>query len=260
MTRKSGDSASESRTHFGDRSVSRAEKPLLVRRVFESVAPQYDLMNDLMSGGLHRLWKTAFVDALAPRPDERILDIAGGTGDIAFRMADRTARRFRGTGPAITVMDVNEAMIAAGRQRREATRFPGIRWAVGDAETLPIADGAADAVTIAFGIRNVTRIEAALAEARRVLRPGGRCLCLEFSRVAVPLLDRLYDRYSYAVIPRLGAWIAGDAESYRYLVESIRRFPSQSAFAGMMARAGFARVTYRNLSGGIVAMHSGWRI
>ncbi|SRR5258706_1753594 len=241
---------------FGYRDVAPEEKPALVREIFSSVARRYDLMNDLMSMGVHRLWKDAFVDWLNPQPGLAILDVAGGTGDIAFRIADRVA----GRGEAeITVCDINPDMLAEGMRRpRPATGK--ITWLCGDAENLPIESESRDAYTIAFGIRNTTHLEKALGEARRVLRPGGRFLCLEFSRVAAPWLDELYDAYSFAVLPRLGEAVAGDGAAYRYLAESIRRFPAQAPFARMIAGAGFSQVKFRNLSGGIAAMHSGWKL
>ncbi|GAB4176210.1 MAG: bifunctional demethylmenaquinone methyltransferase/2-methoxy-6-polyprenyl-1,4-benzoquinol methylase UbiE [Thalassobaculales bacterium] len=242
-----------SETDFGFRTVAAAEKAGLVRGVFTRVAPRYDLMNDLMSLGVHRLWKRAFVDRLAPRPGMRLLDVAGGTGDIAFAAAAR--------GAGVTVCDLTESMVRVGRQR--AAGRPGserIDWLVGDAECLPVASASLDAYTIAFGLRNVTRIDAALAEARRVLRPGGRFLCLEFSRVAVPGLASLYDAYSFRLLPRLGEVVAGDRGAYEYLVESIRRFPDQQALAGRIAAAGLEQVQVRDLSGGIAAIHSAWRI
>jgi len=243
---------------FGFREVDPAEKPELVRGVFDSVARRYDLMNDLMSGGIHRLWKRAMIDWLHPRSGQHVIDVAGGTGDIAFRILDRT--RADG-GARVTVIDLTPAMVAVGRDRAiDRGCLSGIDWVAGDAEALPVADMAADAYTIAFGLRNVTHIEQALAEARRVLKPGGRFLCLEFSQVVVPLLDRLYDTYSFRVLPALGAVVARDRDSYQYLVESIRRFPGQDRLAGMMAEAGFGVVKYRNLTGGIAALHSGWRV
>ncbi len=245
----------DAETHFGDRTVAEAEKAGLVEGVFSSVAGRYDLMNDLMSAGVHRLWKDALIDWLAPRPGMRLLDVAGGTGDVAFRFL----RRVKGKGH-VTVCDMTEAMLAEGRRRAESEGLEGIDWVQGDAERLPFADRSFDAYTIAFGIRNVTRIEAALAEACRVLRPGGRFLCLEFGRLPVPALQWLYDRYSLNVIPPLGQAVTGDRESYAYLVESIRRFPDQTRFAGMIRAAGFARVTWRDLSFGVAALHSGWRL
>lgn len=257
----SGPPASPASAPFGFREVDPAEKPHLVRGVFDSVASRYDLMNDLMSGGIHRLWKRAMIDWLHPRPGQHVIDVAGGTGDIAFRILDRT-RDETGTPRArVSVVDLTPAMVAVGRDRAiDRGILTGIDWIAGDAEALPIADGTADSYTIAFGLRNVTHIDRALAEARRVLKPGGRFLCLEFSRVVIPLLDRIYDAYSFNVLPTLGALVARDRESYQYLVESIRRFPDQDRLAGMIAEAGFGVVRYRNLTGGIAALHSGWRI
>ncbi len=242
---------------FGFREVGADEKKGLVREVFSSVASRYDLMNDLMSAGVHRLWKDAFVDWLNPQPGMAILDVAGGTGDIAFRMAKRA--RAKGGAAAITICDINLAMLKAGVKRPEASDS-SITWVCGDAENLPVETGSQDAYTIAFGIRNTTHLDQVLSEAYRVLKPGGRFLCLEFSKVAAPGLDRLYDVYSFAVLPRLGEMVAGDGAAYRYLAESIRRFPSQTAFAKMIVKAGFSQVKFRNLSGGIAAMHSGWKI
>jgi demethylmenaquinone methyltransferase/2-methoxy-6-polyprenyl-1,4-benzoquinol methylase len=239
---------------FGFREVPREAKQGLVRAVFDRVAERYDVMNDLMSLGVHRLWKDALVDGLAPRADEAILDLAGGTGDIAFRIRERGAAR-------VTVADINSQMVGRGRDRMvDNGTLAGIDWTVGDAQALPFANGAFAATTMAFGIRNVTDIPAALAEIYRVLAPGGRFLCLEFSRVTVPLIERLYDAYSFAVLPRLGAAITGDRAAYAYLVESIRRFPGQATFAAMLGAAGFERVRFRNLSGGIAAIHHGWRL
>ncbi|HEY3778401.1 MAG TPA: bifunctional demethylmenaquinone methyltransferase/2-methoxy-6-polyprenyl-1,4-benzoquinol methylase UbiE [Rhizomicrobium sp.] len=243
---------------FGYREVPEGEKARLVHGVFSSVAKRYDLMNDLMSGGVHRLWKGALVDWLNPQANQTIADVAGGTGDVAFRIAAR-ARRHGGHANVI-VCDINAEMISEGQHRAAERRERDITWAVGDAEHLPFADASLDACTIAFGIRNVTNIEAALAEFRRVLKPGGRFLCLEFSRVEAPGLDVLYERYSFAVLPRIGEWVAKDGEAYRYLVESIRRFPAQAAFAKMIARAGLSQVKVRNLAGGIAALHSAWRL
>ncbi len=235
-------------THFGFREIPVAEKAQRVRAVFDSVAERYDLMNDLMSAGVHRLWKRAFVHEARPRAGEAFLDLAGGTGDIAFALDDSGAR--------VRVCDINEAMLRQGRARA-LTRH--LDWVAGDAMALPFASAKFDAATIAFGLRNVTDPDAALREIRRVLKPGGRFLCLEFSRVALPALDKLYDAYSFSILPRLGQWVAGDADSYRYLAESIRRFPPQAELARRMAQAGFSRPRWRNLSGGIVAIHSGWR-
>ncbi|HXJ01563.1 MAG TPA: class I SAM-dependent methyltransferase [Micropepsaceae bacterium] len=242
---------------FGFRDVAPAEKPVLVREIFSSVARRYDLMNDLMSGGVHRLWKDAFVDWLNPQAGMSVLDVAGGTGDIAFRIAERM--RAKGEPGPITVCDINFAMLEQGT-RRPGAIDEAIAWVCGDAENLPIQDASQDAYTIAFGIRNTTHLDRVLAEAYRVLKPGGRFLCLEFSRVTAPGLDALYDLYSFAVLPRLGEIVAGDGAAYRYLAESIRRFPSQAPFARMIGKAGFAEVKFRNLSGGIAAMHSGWKV
>jgi demethylmenaquinone methyltransferase/2-methoxy-6-polyprenyl-1,4-benzoquinol methylase len=243
---------------FGFRGVRLGDKQALVDDVFHSVARRYDLMNDLMSGGLHRLWKDALVSALNPpqtgRPF-RVLDAAGGTGDVAFRLVERSRGHVK-----ITVADVNASMLEIGRERAEKRGVKNIVFREANAEKLPFVEATFDAYTIAFGIRNVPRVEEALAEAFRVLRHGGRFLCLEFSEVAVPVLDRLYERYSFGVIPRLGRVVTGDAEAYRYLVESIRTFPNQERFADMIRAAGFRRVTYRNFSGGIAALHSAWKI
>lgn len=243
---------------FGYRDVPEEEKEALVRQVFSSVAQRYDVMNDLMSAGVHRLWKDAMVEWLNPQPGQAFLDVAGGTGDIAFRIADLA--RARGGEAEITVCDINAEMLGEGVRRAEAKGETALRWVCGDAERLPVPDACMDAYTIAFGIRNVTHIEAALTEARRVLKPGGRFLCLEFSHVDMPGLDALYDRYSFAVLPRLGEWVAQDGESYRYLAESIRRFPPQKTFAAMIEKAGLSQVKIRNMTGGIAAMHSAWRI
>lgn len=251
-------SKTSARTYFGYREVAEGEKEGLVRGVFSSVARRYDLMNDLMSAGVHRLWKDAMIDWLNPRPRLRYLDVAGGTGDIAFRIV-HTARK-RGGEAHVTVCDINPDMLAEGVRRTNEKRESVIEWICGDAEALPLPASSFDAYTIAFGIRNVTHIDKALAEAFRVLKRGGRFVCLEFSRVEAPGLDALYDAYSFAVLPALGKLVAGDEESYRYLAESIRRFPAQQSFAKMIARAGFQRVKVRNLSGGIAALHSAWKI
>jgi demethylmenaquinone methyltransferase / 2-methoxy-6-polyprenyl-1,4-benzoquinol methylase len=245
---------------FGFRPVDPEGKAPLVRQVFDSVAQRYDLMNDLMSGGVHRLWKSTLIDMVAPRPGMVLLDVAGGTGDIALRFLDRAP------GGTVHVVDINEQMIRVGRDRAidrgvlGGLDGGGIDWTVGDAERLPVASRSCDVYTIAFGLRNVTRIDAAIAEAKRVLKPGGRFFVLEFSRIVVPLLREAYDRYSFTVLPRLGQLVAGDKDSYQYLVESIRRFPDQESLAARIRAAGFGRVRYRNLTGGIAAIHSGWRI
>ena len=242
------------KANFGFREVPAGEKAGMVRGVFDSVAGRYDLMNDLMSLGVHRLWKAAFLDWLAPRGGARLLDVAGGTGDIAVRY------RARGGGPVI-VCDINHAMIEKGVERAERRQeSEGISWVCGDAEALPVADGSVDAYTIAFGLRNVTRIDRALAEARRVLRPGGRFMCLEFSRPALAVLDPVYDFYSFKLLPEIGHWVAGDRDAYVYLVESIRQFPDQESLKDRMAVVGLERASYRNLSGGIAAIHSAWRL
>jgi demethylmenaquinone methyltransferase/2-methoxy-6-polyprenyl-1,4-benzoquinol methylase len=211
-----------------------------------------------MSGGVHRLWKDAMVEWLNPRPGWRVLDVAGGTGDIAFRIAD--AARRRGGEVEIVVCDINGDMLAEGVRRAQANGSTAIEWLCGDAQSLPIAGGSVDAYTIAFGIRNVTHIDRALAEARRVLKPGGRFLCLEFSRCEAPVLDALYDRFSFSMLPRLGGWVAQDEEAYRYLAESIRRFPPQATFAKLIEKAGLSRVKVRKMTGGIAALHSAWRL
>jgi len=245
---------------FGFRDVDPREKPSLVRGVFDRVASRYDLMNDVMSAGVHRLWKDAAAARLNPQPGETIIDCAGGTGDMARRFADlaRRARERRGGEDArILVIDYNAEMISAGRDRGLE---PEIDWAVGDAQRLPLPHACADAYVISFGIRNVTDIPSALQEARRVLKPGGRFLCLEFSRPPAPALARLYDAYSFRIIPFMGEKIAGDRDSYQYLVESIRRFPDQKTFQGMIEAAGFGRAGYTNFTGGVAALHHGWAV
>lgn len=242
---------------FGSARVAQDAKQGLVNDVFARVAPRYDLMNDLMSGGLHRLWKNDLVSWLAPPKSAvpyALLDVAGGTGDIALRVLEAS-----GPGASAVICDISAEMIEIGRTRGEGEgrRLSFVR---GNAEGLPFAKASFDAYTIAFGMRNLTRLEAALAEAYRVLKPGGRFLCLEFSSVEVPLLDALYDAYSFNAIPVLGGLVAGDSASYRYLVESIRRFPDQKSFTQMIENAGFERVRYRNLTGGIAAIHSAWRL
>jgi demethylmenaquinone methyltransferase/2-methoxy-6-polyprenyl-1,4-benzoquinol methylase len=246
-------------THFGFRDVPVEDKQTLVNSVFHSVASRYDLMNDLMSMGLHRVWKDIMINTLNPPKGETpfaLLDVAGGTGDIAFRAAKAAGANFRAT-----VCDINPDMLAVGRERAAVRHLDDrVSFVEGNAEQLVFPDRAFDAYTIAFGIRNVPRIDLALSEAFRVLRPGGRFLCLEFSTVDVPGLDRLYELFSFKVIPPLGRAVTGDAESYQYLVESIRKFPKPNALAEMIRSAGFARVNWQTLSGGIVALHSGWRL
>src|ERR1700712_1447363 len=246
-------------THFGFRDVPVNDKQTLVNGVFHSVAQRYDLMNDLMSGGLHRVWKDVMVTALNPPRNDAsfaLLDVAGGTGDIAFRAAKAS-----GAGFHATVCDINSDMLAVGRERAEKHHLDDrVSFVEGNAEALAFPDRSFDGYTIAFGFRNVPRIDLALSEAFRVLKPGTRFLCLEFSTVDMPGLDKLYDLFSFNVIPSLGKAVTGDAESYRYLVESIRKFPKPFVFAGMIRAAGFSRVGYQSLSGGIVALHSGWRL
>jgi demethylmenaquinone methyltransferase/2-methoxy-6-polyprenyl-1,4-benzoquinol methylase len=246
---------SDRTTHFGFQEVPEAEKAGRVRGVFGSVATKYDVMNDAMSFGIHRLWKDAMMDWLAPRPGQHLLDVAGGTGDIAFRFLDRAGR-----GHA-TVLDLTAEMLEAGRRRAEAAELQdSLDWVVGDAMALPFEDASFDVYTVSFGIRNVTRPQDALAEAYRVLRPGGRLMVLEFSQVPNDLLRWVYDLYSFHIIPRMGQAIAGDRDSYQYLVESIRRFPDQESFLQMIRDAGFEMAKYRNLSMGIACLHSGWKI
>src|SRR5690606_18330822 len=260
MSSKQSSPGGQATTHFGFHEIAEEEKAPRVRGVFSSVARRYDLMNDLMSGGVHRLWKDEMVSWLKPQPGWKVIDVAGGTGDIAFRILGRLEAKGDETG-SVVVCDLTEEMLQVGRDRAiDSARLQGLQWVCGDAQRLPFPDRSFDAYTIAFGLRNVTHIEQALAEARRVLKPGGRFLCLEFSQVVVPLLDRLYDTYSFRVLPALGAVVARDRDSYQYLVESIRRFPGQDRLAGMMAEAGFGVVKYRHLPGGIAALHSGWRV
>ena len=246
---------SNTETHFGFRTVPERDKAGLVHGVFSRVASRYDVMNDVMSVGIHRVWKTAMMDWLAPRPGQKLLDVAGGTGDVSFRFLGRAP------GATATVLDMTESMLVEGRQRAEAGKMAeSLDWVVGDAMALPFADNTFDVYTISFGIRNVTRIPDALREAYRVLRPGGRLMVLEFSQIPNEGLQWLYDRYSFNVIPVMGQIIARDRDSYQYLVESIRKFPDQETFARMIRDAGFDRVQYRNLSMGIAALHSGWKL
>jgi len=241
-------------THFGYQTVPEADKAGMVHGVFTRVASKYDIMNDLMSAGMHRLWKDAMMDWLAPRAGQRLLDVAGGTGDVAFRFLGRG-------GAQAVVLDMTEGMLVAGRQRAEADAMAGrMDWVVGDAMALPFAANSFDVYTISFGIRNVTRIGDALQEAFRVLRPGGRLMVLEFSQIPNDLLQKAYDLYSFNVIPVMGQVVAGDRDSYQYLVESIRKFPDQEAFASTIRAAGFQQVSYRNLTMGVAALHSGWKL
>ena len=242
-------------THFGFQTVAEEQKAGMVHGVFTRVASKYDIMNDVMSVGIHRLWKDAMMDWLAPRPGQHLLDVAGGTGDISFRFLRRAA------GAHATVLDMTESMLVEGRHRAEAEQMADqLDWVVGDAMALPFPDNSFDIYTISFGIRNVTRIPDALSEAYRVLKPGGRLMVLEFSQLPNTAMQWAYDRYSFNVIPVMGQIIANDRDSYQYLVESIRKFPDQETFASMIRTAGFGLVKYRNLSMGIAALHSGWKL
>jgi len=242
-------------THFGFETVPENEKAGRVHGVFTNVASKYDIMNDVMSVGIHRVWKDAMMDWLAPRAGQKLLDVAGGTGDVSFRFLKRAGQAHA------TVLDMTESMLVEGRQRAEAGKMAdSLDWVVGDAMALPFEDNTFDVYTISFGIRNVTRIADALSEAYRVLKPGGRLMVLEFSQLPNDGMQKLYDLYSFNVIPRMGKLIANDADSYQYLVESIRKFPDQDSFATMIREAGFGNVKYRNLSLGIAALHSGWKL
>lgn len=244
-----------STTHFGFQTVPEAEKAGRVHGVFTSVASKYDVMNDLMSMGIHRIWKDAMMDWLAPRPGSRLLDVAGGTGDVAFRYLTRAP------GAKATVLDMTESMLIEGQKRAEAGSMADrLDWVVGDAMALPFPDNTFDTYTISFGIRNVTRVPDALSEAFRVLRPGGRLMVLEFSQIPNEMMQKAYDLYSFNIIPPMGKLVTGDRDSYQYLVESIRKFPDQETFLGMIRQAGFSMASYRNLTLGIAALHSGWKI
>ncbi|MBS9717720.1 bifunctional demethylmenaquinone methyltransferase/2-methoxy-6-polyprenyl-1,4-benzoquinol methylase UbiE [Pseudohalocynthiibacter aestuariivivens] len=246
---------SEKTTHFGFQIVNEDDKAGMVHGVFTNVASKYDVMNDAMSMGIHRVWKDAMMDWLAPRAGQKLLDVAGGTGDISFRFLKRAGQAHA------TVLDMTESMLIEGSKRAEATKqAESLNWVVGDAMALPFEANTFDVYTISFGIRNVTRIPDALSEAYRVLRPGGRLMVLEFSQLPNAAMQKAYDLYSFNVIPKLGKMIANDADSYQYLVESIRKFPDQETFAGMIRDAGFENVSYRNLTMGVAALHSGWKI
>ncbi len=239
---------------FGYKDVSIKEKSSLVQGVFENVAGNYDLMNDLMSAGVHRLWKDTLINMIRPRSNHHLLDVAGGTGDIAFRF-------LQAGGGRTSICDLTEGMVRVGRDRAlDKAILTGIDWTVGNAEFLPLPDNSVDIYTIAFGLRNVTRPDIALKEAKRVLKPGGRFFCLEFSKVVLPILDKFYDLYSFSILPKIGEIVAKDRDSYIYLAESIRRFPNQQKLIDMMDIAGFEQNKYCNLSGGIAAIHSGWRL
>ena len=242
--------------NFGYKKVSKEEKPKLVNKVFDNVAFRYDLMNDLMSAGLHRLWKDSFIDWLAPRKNTHLLDVAGGTGDIAFRFSKKTKNQAK-----VTILDRNENMLNEGKRRLNVGQIaPDLEWVCGDAMNLPFKNEIFDYYTISFGIRNVLDLKKCLSEALRVLKPGGRIMILEFSKVENETLNKIYDAFSFNVVPRLGKLIANDAESYQYLIESIRKFPSQEKLASLVSEAGFRLVKYRNLTQGVVAMHSGWKV
>jgi len=248
-------------TNFGFRRVPESEKAPLVRALFHSVAARYDLMNDLMSVGIHRWWKAEMVAWLKPRAGQRLLDVAGGTGDIALRALPRLVPHEDAEGAGVLVCDVSEAMLAIGRARAlDQGILGGLEWLCADAERLPVADRSVDLYTIGFGLRNVTRLDFALAEAKRVLKPGGHFLCLEFTPEITPFLQPLYDLYSFQIVPLLGQIVTGDRDAYAYLVESIRRFPRQSHLAEMIAQAGLDQVKFRNLTGGVAALHSAWRL
>lgn len=241
-------------TDFGFRTVKREEKKGLVRSVFDSVANNYDVMNDLMSGGVHRLWKAALIDWMAPQPHQHLIDLAGGTGDVSLRF-------LRTGGGSAVISDINYSMLNTGKRRRDITKYSDrLTWCVADAECLPFDDGTTDFVTISFGLRNITDRQTAIREAHRVLKPGGRFLCLEFSQVKSSILRNAYDAWSFNALPLMGQIISGDADSYRYLAESIRKFPTPEVLADMFASADFAQVRVRHLSGGIACIHSGWKL
>jgi demethylmenaquinone methyltransferase/2-methoxy-6-polyprenyl-1,4-benzoquinol methylase len=252
--KKSTPSEIEKTTHFGFTTVNARDKADMVRGVFDNVASSYDLMNDLMSLGVHRLWKSTFIDCLDPRPEMKLIDVGGGTGDIAFKF-------LKSGGGQVTVCDINDEMLNVGRDRAiNKGILTGIGWVNGDAEKLPIPENAFDAYTTAFCIRNVTDIESSLSEAHRVLKPGGHFLCLEFSQVVLPVLEKIYDTYSFNILPWLGKMVTDDEDSYRYLAESIRRFPDQDKLTAMINDSGLKQANYQNLSGGIATIHSAWRV
>jgi demethylmenaquinone methyltransferase/2-methoxy-6-polyprenyl-1,4-benzoquinol methylase len=252
---QSNEHSSDKTTHFGFKDVAEDQKAGMVHEVFTNVASKYDVMNDVMSMGIHRIWKDAMMDWLAPRPHQRLLDVAGGTGDVSFRFLKRAP------GATSVVLDMTESMLVEGRKRAEAEQMVNdLSWVTGDAMALPFEDNQFDVYTVSFGIRNVTRVDEALSEAYRVLKPGGRLMVLEFSQLPNAAMQKAYDLYSFNVIPRMGKLIANDADSYQYLVESIRKFPDQDTFKSMISAAGFTNVSYRNLSLGIAALHTGWKI
>lgn len=243
---------------FGFKNIKKSQKKSMVGEVFSSVASKYDLMNDLMSAGMHRLWKSRMVENIQPFEGAKLLDIAGGTGDISFRFIKNAKKK--GINVSVTISDINKNMLEEGRQRAiDSNILSGVEWKIADAEKLPFKDEQFDYCTIAFGIRNVTDISKTLGEAYRVLKPGGKFVCLEFSHVEDPLLAKIYDAYSFNIIPKIGSLVAGDEDSYRYLVESIRRFPAREKFTGMMEKAGFSQIKCVALTHGVVAIHSGWR-
>ena len=254
LLKQEKDDSADQTIDFGFQTIARDQKEAKVKEVFDSVAKNYDIMNDVMSLGVHRLWKDALMDWLAPQAGQSLLDLAGGTGDVALRFLKRG-------GSSVKIVDINEEMLQAGRARAVMRPFADqLDWIVGNAEQLPLPDNSLDRATIAFGLRNVTNRDVALAEIHRVLKPGGRFCCLEFSTVENPLLSKIYDRWSFSLLPEMGQLIAKDRASYQYLVESIRKFPDQYQLSDMMVEAGFHQVRYRNLSGGIAAIHSGWKL
>ena len=248
------DSSPNAQVDFGYQNVALSQKQELVNSVFDSVASSYDIMNDLMSIGIHRLWKEALLDWMAPRPNQILADLAGGTGDVSLKFLERG-------GQFAHVIDINEQMLAAGRKRKVMNKFQErLNWLAGDAQDIPLADNSVDRVTIAFGLRNVPDRIKALNQIVRILKPGGRFCCLEFSHVKNPILSSVYDGWSFNILPKLGQLVAGEAQPYQYLVESIRRFPSEAELCSMMADTGMAQIKVRNLSGGIAAIHSGWKL